>query len=180
QLDLLDAAGRVVTTNSFKPLDTYQAPLRPGDRHAFTHTLKTSPEVTKVKLTMLTRSGAPAAGRYPEARPLPAVWASGEPLKSQLVIRERAATVRRAAHRDNTIFFNPLWEIENAGEASVRSLKLQLLLRDRRGELVEADERLVLSGEGMDIHPGETRVVSWPKMIPARYDHYALRVLELE
>lgn len=180
QIELLDAAGAVLKTDGFDMLASHHAPMRPGDRHWFDQLHKTTPALSSVRLTVLTRSDAPAASRYAPGKRLDPAWGVPRPAEASLVFRERAATVSRSSLMKDWVFFKPLFEIENSGETSLRQLKLQLQLFDRQGKLIEAKERLAIYGEGQELRPGETKVLNWIQQVPPSYHHYKLKVLELE
>lgn len=71
------------------------------------------------------------------------------------------------------------FEIRNKG-AAIRTLRLEMALLDPAGKRLGGHDRLVVTGEGMELRPGETRLSRWYVKVPKGFSRYAMRVLDAE
>ncbi|MFN3430773.1 MAG: hypothetical protein ACK46X_12550, partial [Candidatus Sericytochromatia bacterium] len=101
------------------------------------------------------------------------------PVGVKLAVRERSGAVSRGRFTEGA-YLKPVFEIENTGDVAVKTLKMALTAYDAAGKVLKTNQRLAISGDGMALAPGETRLDHWHEQVPGDYHHYALRVVEVE
>lgn len=178
RVELLDAADVVLKSDSFEPLSSHHAALLPGDGRFFSHTLKTTPHVRQVRLTVQTLDAVPYHGAPPKPRPVKPEWGVQAPADLRFELAERHALEK--PHFDDQVYVEPTFVLRNTGPAAIKTLKVELEWRDRAERVLKAADQLLVYGEGAALLPGEARPVNWLGIVPGSYHHYELRVLEIE
>lgn len=179
QAEYLDADGAVIAQKPVTALANHKASVRPGDVHLFNDLQRTTPRLQQVRLRVLVRQEVPIKAAKLVPRPLEATWATAAPAGVKLAFRERSGAVSRNA-MFSTVYVKPVVEIENTGSVTVKTLRMAISLYDAGNKLLGTWEHLAVSGEGMSLPPGETRLDNWIEQAPTSYHHYRLRVVEVE
>lgn len=179
QAEYLDAAGKLIDQEPIRALQTYQAGVRPGDVHLFNRLKATTPALASVRLRVTVRNELPMRALKLVAKPLAVDWAIAAPPGVSLNVKERSGAVSRSQFVEGA-YLKPVLEIENTGDVAVKTLKMELTAYDAAGKALKANQRLALSGDGMALAPGETRLDHWHEQVPGNYHHYKLKVVEVE
>ncbi|MNS61380.1 hypothetical protein D3C72_944090 [compost metagenome] len=179
QAEYLDAAGKVIDQEPIRALQAYQAGVRPGDVHLFNRLKATTPALASVRLRVTVRNELPVRAIKLAAKPLAVDWAIAAPPGVSLRVKERSGAVTRSQFVEGA-YLKPILEIENTGDVAVKTLKMELTAYDAAGKALKTNQRLAVSGDGMALAPGETRLDHWHEQVPANYHHYELRVVEVE
>jgi hypothetical protein len=179
QAEYLDAAGAVIARKPISALADHKASVRPGDVHLFNDLQRATPRLHHVRLRVLVRQEVPIRAAKLVPRPLAPTWATEAPAGVKLAFRERSGAVSRHA-MFTTVYVKPVVEIENTGAVTVKTLRMAISLYDAKDRLLGTRDHLVVSGEGMALPPGETRLDNWIEQAPTSYHHHRLSVVEVE
>lgn len=155
------------------------ATQRPGDTLLLSGLRQTTPALRKVRLTVLARDEAAAPASYGTTPVAPLEWAIVKPAHLAIEVRERALGVNWMKELKAEPIAIGQFELHNKGGA-IRTLRLEMALLDAAGRRLGGYERLVVSGEGMALQPGEVRLSKWYVRVPQAFSRYKLRVLEVE
>ena len=155
-------------------------PLRPGDALVFNALRQTTPALRKVRMTVRSRDEAPAPATYGTTPVAPLEWAIVKPPQFALALRERTLKVQKMSFPKGS---DPIavgqFELHNQG-AAIRTLRLEMAQLDASSKRLGAYDRLVVSGDGMELRPGEVRLVRWYSRVPKAFSRYAMRVIEID
>jgi tetratricopeptide (TPR) repeat protein len=179
QADFLDAKGRLLHREPIKALQDHEPEVRPGDLLVFNHLQKSTPQLAKVRLQVTLRRELPMRALKVMPKPLTVDWAIERPAGVNLGFKERSGTVSRSAMFD-TVYMKPIVEIENTGDVAVKTVRMELTTFDEAGKQLTRKDHLAVSGAGMALLPGETRLDHWHESVPKTYHHYQLKVIEVE
>lgn len=179
QAEYLDATGAVMTQKPITALPDHKAAVRPGDKHLFSDLQRATPRLHQVRLRVLVRQEVPIRAAKLAPRALAPTWATRAPAGVKLAFRERSGAVSRSA-LFSTVYVKPIVEIENTGAVTVKTLRMAISLYDADDRLLSRRDHLVVSGDGMALPPGETRVDNWIEQAPQTFHHYGLSVVEIE
>lgn len=154
-LTFLDERGKAIATHNKALLDTYEAPLRPGDRHAWDWLKETQQGVSTVQITVQTVESVPAATRYSPGRPIELQWQAQRPTDVDIQLTERRSGTRESwgsdfSHEAELVF-------ENIGTLPVRGLKVRVRHYDAAGDTLLSKERYVVTGQDPSLLPGQSR-----------------------
>lgn len=180
-LDLLNDQGRVLASESRSLLDTYQAPLRPGDRHAWNWLTQTSATVSALRLQVSTVEATPAAARYGPSPEKEFLWDIEPPADLQLQVQERRSATRKYGMGEDRVTHKAILVFTNTGNAPVQGLKVQIRRYDGAGQAMESHDRYVVTRQAPPLLPGESRLLQTLKTnLPSSFERYEVGVIEIE
>ncbi len=179
EVALLDAGDRPLSLYTTEVAGSQTATLRPGDMQLLGGIRETTPALRKVRLTVRSRDEVQAPARYGTTPVAPLEWAIAKPAHLDLEVRERTLTVQKMTFLKADPIAIGQFELHNKG-AAIRTLRLEMALLDASSRRIGEYERLVVSGEGMELRPGEVRLDKWYVRVPKGFSRYALRVVEVQ
>ncbi len=178
QVDYLDKDGVAIATDSKNAIDSSDATVRPGDYHAVDLVQKVTPDLSTVRLSVITIEESLELD-YTPSIPIDYTWGFKQPtqLTFDLVARSEDLKVYEVT---DSAYFDAEWAVTNTSEIPMRTLKLQADFYNTLGELILSQDVLVVYGSDTPMLPGEVRPVRVIKSIDKDYDRYEVKVLEAE
>jgi hypothetical protein len=176
QIQLLDASGTVIEVIVSEALSN-QVVLRPKDTKGFYTIKKTSPTITKLKISVQTSATQPAPSTYGEAPRVEAQWAFAKPSHLNLSVGERSA---RFSQYTTKAYHEAIFEFTNQGEGALTALKIQLSYFDKDNKLLSTNESYVISPSEPSILPGQTRPHKTIREVSSKFHHYTVTVIDAQ
>ena len=181
RLALLDDQGQVLESESRSLLDTYQAPLRPGDRHAWDWLTQTPATVRAMRLQISTVEATPAAARHAASPTIELRWDIAPPADLQLQVQERRSTTRKYGFGEERLTHIAILAFTNTGNEPVQRLKVQIRRYDETGQALEHHDRYVVTHQVPPLLPGASRLLQTLMTdLPLSFERYEVAVIEIE
>ena len=177
KVDYLDAQGNILAAESTEALADNEAELRPGDTHAVNLLKKINPDLTQVRLSVVTRDQIPAASTYGLNPVVNYTWGFTQPLNLDFSIVARTDQFKNYS---STAYHDAVFAITNTGEVAIKKLKLQIDFYDAQDHIIGSEDILVVYGKDAPMLPGEIRPKRSIHQAPKSYNSYRLTVLEAE
>lgn len=175
----LDAQGNVLMQKPLRALDTFQSPMRPGDRHPFATITEISPGLQTIRLSLQTADTTPAASSYDPGTVVPVTWDTQQASHWQLEVRERQVSVRPKSFEEGD-HADAIFAITNTGSAAFQKLRLEIRFLDANGTVLGTDDMQVVYGSDPPLLVGETRLDRTVEGIQSGYERYEIVVVEAE
>jgi len=184
KLELLDEQGKVVAAQSIKVLESHNAMGRPGDLLPFDNLLykdKGEPDASRARVSVSYAKARPAAGRYPESKPLEVSWAFERADNIDLAVRQRAAEFGEVL---GDFSHDMELEVENIGQVPLEKVEAQISWYDKSGKIAHSEEVLFTYSSNPVIEAGQVRIYSrmWiiDGLAPDQFGHYVVEILTAE
>ena len=177
KVDYLDAQGNILATESTEAVADNEAELRPGDTHAVNLLKKINPDLTQVRLSVVTQDQIPAASNYSLNPVVNYTWGFTKPANLDFSIAARTDQFKNYGSR---AYHDAVFAITNTSEVAIKKLKLQIDFYDAQDQIIGSEDILVVYGNDAPMVPGEIRPKRSIHQAPETYASYRLTVLEAE
>lgn len=179
KLTFYDSMGAEVMTDAQEVHGSTDGIMRPGDSAPFDSTIKAPSNAAKVTLEVTQANTSPAPNDYDPGRKLKLDWKAQKPSHIKLSAYERSASTS-SSYAKGSKFWKTQFAFVNVGSAPIRTLKVEAAFYDADNKELDSNAWLIAYSGSSPIMPGETWCEGGVRSVPAAYDHYTLRIVEVE
>lgn len=182
RIQLLDASGTVVAVHPSSFHDTHLGDLRPGDVAQLHGTIRSVHGVVAGRLIVEKVESVTAPSKFPASEPVELHWDIPKPPSVDIAVSQRKMSAEDPATQLGNIgYFQAEWELENRGDATLSTLKLEYRLLNKSGKVLDTQDMLTVFSATPTFQPGEKRVEFGIKQLNSSdFDRYELHVVEAE